>query len=88
MTDGDYNTYYRNSTESRLQALALCDGMKAAGITVYTVAFGVDITSASKGDLQACASSDQHFHEALDGDALRIAFQTIAISLSQLRLTQ
>ena len=88
MTDGDYNTYYRNNTESRVQALALCQGMKAAGITVYTVAFGIDITAASKADLQACASSEQHFHDAQDGDALRQAFQTIAISLSQLRLTQ
>ena len=88
MTDGDYNTYYRNNTESRLQALALCDGMKSAGITVYTVAFGADISSASKADLTACASSEQHFHDAKDGDALREVFQTIAMSLSQLRLTQ
>lgn len=88
MTDGDYNTYYRNNTESRLQALSLCEGMKSAGITVYTVAFGADISSASKADLTACASSEQHFHDAQDGDALREVFQTIAISLSQLRLTQ
>ena len=62
--------------------------MKAAGITVYTIAFGTDITPASKNDLEACASSQQHFHDAQDGDALKQAFQTIAISLSQLRLTQ
>jgi Flp pilus assembly protein TadG len=88
MTDGDYNTYFRNKTESRVQAQALCEGMKSAGITVYTVAFGTDISPASKGDLEACASSQEHFHDAQDGDALRAAFQTIAISLSQLRLTQ
>jgi hypothetical protein len=88
MTDGDYNTYYRNNTESRVQALALCTAMKAAGITVYTVAFGADISAASKADLEVCASSQQHFHEALDGTALQSVFQTIAISLTQLRLTQ
>lgn len=88
MTDGDYNTYYRNNTASRLQALELCQGMKSAGITVYTIAFGADISTATKADLQACASSQQHFHDAENGDALREAFQTIAISLSQLRLTQ
>lgn len=88
MTDGDYNTYYRNNTESRLQAQALCTNMKAAGITVYTIAFGADISAQSKADLEACASSTQHFHDAADGGALRTAFRTIAISLSQLRLTQ
>lgn len=88
MTDGDYNTYYRNNTESRLQAQALCTNMKAAGITVYTIAFGADISAQSKSDLEDCASSSQHFHDAADGGALRTAFRTIAISLSQLRLTQ
>lgn len=88
MTDGDYNTYFRNNTESRLQAKSLCEGMKAAGITVYTIAFGTDIAEATKADLEACATSAKHFHDAGDGGALRTAFRTIAISLSQLRLTQ
>jgi Flp pilus assembly protein TadG len=88
MTDGDYNTYYRNNTASRLQAQALCAGMKEAGITVYTVAFGSDLSAQTKADMEACASSAQHYHDAADGVALRAAFRTIAISLSQLRLTQ
>jgi Flp pilus assembly protein TadG len=88
MTDGDYNTYYRNSTSSQKQATNFCNGMKAAGIVVYTIAFGDDMSSPAKTALANCASSSEHFHNAVDGDELRSAFRSIALQLSQLRLTQ
>ena len=87
MTDGDYNTNYRNGMESQSQAALLCTAMKA-DVTVYTVGFGIDMSQAAKDALKACATSEQHYFSAADGDQLREHFRTIAISLTQLRLTQ
>lgn len=87
MTDGDYNTYYRNGVSSQDQAEDLCTAMKA-DITVYTIGFGTDMSQSAKDFLKACASSPSHYFDATDGNDLRNAFRSIAISLSQLRLTQ
>ena len=80
MTDGEYNTQY-SSTDSKTQALALCNGMKAAGITVYTVGFGMSNANATDiaamDTLSRCASSSETFFVAYDGSALRDVFKTI-----------
>jgi Flp pilus assembly protein TadG len=87
MTDGDYNTQYRNGMSSQSQAAELCTAMKA-GVTVYTIGFGTGMSQTAKDALKACATSETHYFSAEDGDQLRDAFRTIAISLTQLRLTQ
>ena len=87
MTDGDYNTYYRNATESQDQAASMCEAMKA-DLTVYTIGFGSGMSQSTKDFLKACASSPSHYFDAQNGGDLRNAFRAIAISLSQLRLTQ
>lgn len=87
MTDGDYNTYYRNNMESQGQAANLCEAMKA-DLTVYTIGFGADMSQSTKDFLKDCASSPSHYFDAQNGGDLRNAFRAIAISLSQLRLTQ
>ena len=87
MTDGDYNTYYRNNMASQDQAASMCEAMKA-DLTVYTIGFGTGMSQATKDFLKACASTPQHYFDAQNGGDLRNAFRAIAISLSQLRLTQ
>jgi Flp pilus assembly protein TadG len=88
MTDGDYNTYYRNATESQDQATNLCSGMKAADITVYTIGFGTGMSQSTKDFLKSCASSAETYFDAVDGNTLKQVFRTIAYNLSNLRLTQ
>lgn len=80
MTDGEYNTQY-STTDSKTQALALCNGMKAAGITVYTVGFGLGTSNAADiaamDTLAKCASGKDFFFTAYDGEALRQVFTFI-----------
>lgn len=85
MTDGEFNTSYEaENGNSKTQAEKLCDGMKAAGITIYTVSFQAPVTALPI--LQYCASSTNHFFDAQSADGLLQSFQEIAKSLSALRL--
>ena len=88
MTDGDYNTYYRNNTSSTDQSQSLCTGMKNAGIIVYTVGFGTDMSQAAKDNLKNCATDYDHYFDAANGDQLKAAFRSIAFTITQLRLTK
>jgi len=92
MTDGQYNTVggdYSGSNVSVSQNFAkdTCAAMKAAGIKVYTVGFKLNVSSAT-ATLQACASTMDHFYEAEDGDALKLAFASIAEDIATLRLSE
>lgn len=87
MTDGDYNTSY-NGIDSSTQAATLCTNMKNAGIIVYTIGFGTNISAVSLTNLRNCASSPNQFFNAQNGDQLRVTFRSIAFTLTQLRLTQ
>ncbi|KAB2851090.1 MAG: VWA domain-containing protein [Hyphomicrobiaceae bacterium] len=89
MTDGDYNTYYRNSTSSQSQAAQLCTGMKQGNnIVVFTVGFGTSMSQSTKDFLKNCATDYDHYFDAADADALRAAFRSIAFTITQLRLTK
>ena len=85
LTDGEYNTQY-TGTDSKTQALAVCDAMKAAGIKVFTVGFGFDPGSggddAARDLLTQCASGTGHYFFPYDGDALRQTFQQIGDQVS------
>lgn len=86
MTDGEFNTSYESANgDSKAQSEKLCDGMKAVGITIYTVSFQAPATALPI--LQYCASTSDHFFDATSGEALTQAFQEIAKSLSSLRLS-
>jgi hypothetical protein len=87
MTDGDYNTEF-NGQSSNSQAAQLCTNMKASGIEVYTIGFGDSLSDTAKALLENCASSQQHYFLASDGNALRQKFSDIAIAVANLRLTQ
>ncbi len=77
-TNGDPNT----------QALALCTGMKNAGITVYTVGFDLVGQPVATQLLRDCATSPAYAYSATTGDELKTAFADIGLKLSQLRLSK
>lgn len=91
MTDGIFNTAYHHD-EARKQALALCDGMKAKGIVVFTIGFGLGNFGSelvAKQTLQACATPGSlYFADASNSAQLDAALQSFATVLTQLRLSK
>ncbi|MAP94447.1 MAG: hypothetical protein CMK07_05795 [Ponticaulis sp.] len=86
MTDGEFNTYFEGAQgNSTQQSKKLCENMKKEGVIVYSVAFQAPL--AGKRVLQSCASSNNHFFDASNGDELIAAYSAIASQLSNLRLT-
>ncbi|MDX2289267.1 MAG: VWA domain-containing protein [Hyphomicrobiaceae bacterium] len=73
---------------STVQARALCAGMKAKGITVYTVGFQIPAGSEAAETLRLCATSDQNFYIAEDGEALKQSFRNIALKVTDIYLTR
>jgi hypothetical protein len=91
-TDGLYNTVGgkmsgANEVKSADFAVETCTEIKAKGIIVYTVCFKFNALLA-KQTLRDCASHVEKFHEAKDGDALRLAFRAIAQDFATLRLSE
>ena len=87
MTDGSYNQYYSGSS-STTQARAICENMKTAGVTVYTVGFAISVGSTPDVTMQLCATSSEHYYNASNGEALKQAFRDIALKISDLRLSE
>ena len=91
MTDGEYNTEYcngvsdwqiscnANNGSSNAQATALCNGMKAKQIEVYTI--GAMVSSNAKSFLQSCATDANHYYDATNSTQLAAAFKDIATKL-------
>ncbi len=100
MTDGEYNTQYDTNGiqtgtwgagsavngPSATQAVELCKGMKAAGITVYTVGFDLGGNATAINTLMQCASDPTKFYQAEDGEQLKQSFRDIALKISSLYL--
>lgn len=62
-----------------------CANIKAEGVIVYTVAFGV--SEADVEDvLTSCATSNAHYYTAADATALKDVFQDIAKSMTTVRI--
>ncbi len=74
-----------NEVNDRL--LESCELAKREGIEVYTVMFALNNPTIER-DYRACATSEDHFFDAPDGNALEAAFKDIAGQLTSLRLTQ
>lgn len=97
MTDGEYNTQYCNGVvtstiacsapdTSLQQARSLCTAMKAKGIIVYTVGFGVTGGSA-KSVLDFCATDTaKAFYPKTGADLVR-DFAAIGQNITELRLS-
>ncbi|WP_084465967.1 TadE/TadG family type IV pilus assembly protein [Sphingobium quisquiliarum] len=86
-----------NDTNAQVNARfsALCTAIKNKGFTVWTIYFGVKVTTSSSQNvkdtaarLKNCASDDHHAFTAADSATLISNFQDIADNISQLRLTQ
>lgn len=82
-----------NGTTSAAQAKSICQSMKDNGIEVYTVGFDLQSNSASDyktavDTLSNCATDTNHFYNSSTGDALKAAFQDIALKISTLYLSQ
>lgn len=65
---------------------ALCNNVKAKGITIYTV--GVGVSASSKALLQGCASSSDKYYDVTQASDLTAAFNSIAGSIASLRISQ
>ncbi|MDX2307316.1 MAG: TadE/TadG family type IV pilus assembly protein [Hyphomicrobium sp.] len=79
-TNASFNTQLNSKT------LAACSNAKAQGITVYTVAFGTEISSTGLSLLRSCAQSKDHAFLARDETALIQAFQQIGREIAKLRV--
>jgi Flp pilus assembly protein TadG len=101
MTDGEYNNQFSeggyrlgswayNSNKingsSPTQAQALCSGMKAQGIEVYTI--GYDVGTTEKAFLKTCATDAAHAFTADTAAQLATAFQNIGRQVLSLHLSQ
>ena len=82
-----YGDGYNTSTQVNARQTPLCDNVKAAGITLYTVQVntGGDPTSTL---LQNCASSSDKFFLLTDADQMVTTFQQIGTELSELRISE
>jgi von Willebrand factor type A domain len=87
MTDGEnFTNYLPSNAAADAYALQVCQNMKAAGVTIFSVGFEVDVNRAVDL-LRGCASSaDKHFFPN-GGSQFSDAFRQIGQQLSQLRLT-
>ncbi|GGB66924.1 TadE/TadG family type IV pilus assembly protein [Henriciella pelagia] len=86
MTDGAFNTTgdSGNGTSS-VQARNVCDNIKTAGIVIYSVAF--QAPEAGEEVLHYCASDAESFFTPQNGQQLQDAYQAIASSISDLRIS-
>ncbi len=76
------------NASSNVQARALCDGMKAKGITVYTVGFALGGNSTAINTMNYCATTPGHAYLAENGEGLRQAFRDIALKISTLYISK
>ncbi|MEK6347503.1 MAG: TadE/TadG family type IV pilus assembly protein [Burkholderia sp.] len=67
---------------------AVCNAIKADGVTVYAITFGSDASnSVAQTVMRNCASPGNYYH-APDNASLNTIFQQIAGNLGELRLTK
>lgn len=94
MSDGEFNSTGFNHEGSAVDKSyevfgALCENMKsdASGITIFTIGFDLGAgETPAKTNLKACATSDDHFFEPEDSEALELVFSKITDEVKHLRL--
>lgn len=70
------------------QARALCAAMKNRNIIIYTVGFGLTTGGEAEDVMRDCATSSEHAYLTGSGSGLIAAFNAIAASITQLRITR
>lgn len=92
-----FNPYYSSGTpEATLDYITneICNELKANGVTIYTIGFGrvgtdpEDTGSVNATMLEQCATDSDHFFLAPTNEELQEAFRKIAVSLTNLRVSQ
>lgn len=87
MTDGEFNAeIYPEQGDSDAQARDLCDSMKAKDVKVYAVA--LNAPTAGKEVLSYCATGTDYYFEPETAAELTEAYQKIATSISDLRISR
>jgi Flp pilus assembly protein TadG len=84
--DPGQSDYNANRTKTDNWTLEACNEAKKAGIEVYTISFGSDISAKAQAVVKACASDNKHYFNAVDAAALSAAFQTIASEVGRIYL--
>ena len=87
MTDGEFNNYYYGAP-SATQATNVCDNMKATGVVVFSIAFDVSAGSSAESTMKHCATDDSHYYLATDGGELKMAFRSIGLKITTLRISE
>lgn len=88
------NTASEMKAQLDQKLLRICTRMKAQGILVYAVTFGLSDSdpdeAATKATFQTCASDDEapYYFDAPDGEELEAAFTDIAADLVQLHISR
>ena len=70
------------------QSRALCTAMKAQGVVVYTVGFGITAGTDEAAVLADCASTPSNVFLPADGGDLSEAFAAIGRDIKQLRISR
>ncbi len=70
------------------QATQLCNSIKSDGIILYTVGFEMTAGSTGANFLEGCATAPENYYLASNGAELTAAFNSIAKSISLLRLAK
>jgi Flp pilus assembly protein TadG len=82
----------RWQTQYGIQNEGVCDQMKQAGITIYSVVFDVDDRDPGgaeiKETLRRCSSNKQFFFDVKNSKELKLAYETIAQSFIRLRVDE
>ncbi|MEP1208205.1 MAG: TadE/TadG family type IV pilus assembly protein [Rhizobiaceae bacterium] len=85
----DYTTFRKAMDEHLVET---CQNVKAAGISIYSIAFDVPNGSSVKEMLESCASTDlggsKQYFDAQNNAELVATFQTIAEQLAELAITR
>lgn len=89
LSDQRLGTSNEDAAEQEIddRMLESCELVKQEGIEVYTIMFALNNAQVEQ-NFRACATSEEHFFDAPDGEELEAAFQEIAGQLTSLRLTQ
>lgn len=85
MTDGEFNTYFEATNDlPNDQGRALCDAMRAEGVTVYAVSYNLDGNSEEL--MRHCVTSEEFFYEPDEIDELIAAFTEIGQKVNPKKL--
>ena len=74
-------TYVDDKKKTDKWTLDSCKEAKKAGVEVYTISFGTDISADSRALIKDCAYDKDHYFDAKDAKALSEAFKSIAAKL-------